>query len=118
MTDNNNDPHKAKVHHIYAYIRDNYYLNRPDLRIKGEEFNAALLFSLLVGLFQGKALIIGEPGLGKTTSVEYMGALLYRLPLGSIWRGEISGHPEQTEEKIIGRPDLGKLSQGKEVVVW
>ena len=118
MTDNNNDPHRAKVHHIYAYIRDNYYLNRPDLRIKGEEFNAALLFSLLVGLFQGKALIIGEPGLGKTTSVEYMGALLYRLPLGTIWRGEISGHPEQTEEKIIGRPDLGKLSQGKEVVVW
>jgi len=118
MTDNNNDPLKAKDHHIYAYIRDNYYLNRPDLRIKGEEFNAALLFSLLVGLFQGKALIIGEPGLGKTTSVEYMGALLYRLPLGTIWRGEISGHPEQTEEKIIGRPDLGKLSKGKEVVVW
>ncbi len=118
MTENNNDPYRRKVKHIYDHIGDNYYLNRPDLRIKGEEFNAALLFSLLVGLFQGKALIIGEPGLGKTTSVEYIGALLYRLPLGTIWRSEISGHPEQTEEKIIGRPDLGKLSQGEEVVVW
>ena len=29
----------------------------------------------------------------------------------------MSGHPEQTEEKIVGRPNLGKLNQG-EVVVW
>jgi hypothetical protein len=30
----------------------------------------------------------------------------------------VSGHPEQTEEKIVGRPDLGKLNQGEEVVIW
>ena len=30
----------------------------------------------------------------------------------------MSGHPEQTEEKIVGRPNLGKLNQGEEVVVW
>jgi MoxR-like ATPase len=53
-----------------------------------------------------------------SASVEFLGALLFRLPLKTIWRSEISGHPEQTEEKIIGRPDLGKLSQGEEVVVW
>jgi MoxR-like ATPase len=38
--------------------------------------------------------------------------------LGTIWRGEVCGHPEQTEEKIVGRTDLGKLNQGEEVVVW
>jgi MoxR-like ATPase len=74
--------------------------------------------SLLTGLAQGKELIIGEPGLGKTTSAEYISSLLYRFPLGTIWAGEVSGHPEQTEEKIIGRPDLGKLNQGEEFVVW
>ncbi len=109
---------RAKALHIYRYIHDHLYLNRPDITVDGEDFNAALLLSLLTGLCRGKTLIIGEPGLGKTTSVEYIGALLYRIPLGIIWRGEISGHPEQTEEKIIGRPELGKLNLGEEVVVW
>jgi len=113
-----NERVRTKALHIYTYIRDHLYLNRPDMTVNGEDFNSALLMSLLVGLCRGKALIIGEPGLGKTTSVEYVGALLYRIPLGTIWKGEVSGHPEQTEEKIIGRPDLGKLNLGEEVVVW
>ena len=103
---------------IYEFIRDNLYLNRPDIRVGDEYFNSALLFSLLSALNRGKELIIGEPGLGKTTSAEYVGAMTYRLPLGLIWASEVSGHPEQTEEKIIGRPDLGRLNQGEEVVVW
>ncbi len=114
----NNEDLRAKALHIYEYIRDHLYLNRPDMTVNGEDFNSALLMSLLVGLCRGKALIIGEPGLGKTTSVEYVGALLHRIPLGTIWRGQVSGHPEQTEEKIIGRPDLGRLNMGEEVVVW
>ncbi len=113
----NNDLRKV-VWELYAYIQDNLYLNRPDMQIKGREFNSALLMSLLTGLCEGKELIIGEPGLGKTTSAEYVCALLYRFPLGTIWGSEVSGHPEQTEEKIIGRPDLGKLNKGEEVVVW
>jgi len=103
---------------IYNYIHENLYLNRPDLEIQGKRFNSALLLGLLTGLREGKELIIGEPGLGKTTSAEYIGAFLYRVPLGTIWGSEVAGHPEQTEEKIIGRPDLGRLNQGEEVVVW
>lgn len=109
---------RKKVRDIYQFIQDNLYLNRPDMRVGDEPFNSALLFSLLTALNRGKELIIGEPGLGKTTSAEYVGAMTYRLPLGLIWASEVSGHPEQTEEKIIGRPDLGRLNQGEEVVVW
>jgi MoxR-like ATPase len=109
---------RDKVRDIYNYIQEHLYLNRPDLEVKGKPFNSGLLVSLLSGLTQGKELIIGEPGLGKTTSAEYICALLYRIPLGTIWGSEVPGHPEQTEEKIIGRPDLGKLNQGEEVVVW
>ncbi|MBW2064730.1 MAG: AAA family ATPase [Deltaproteobacteria bacterium] len=109
---------REKVQGIYDYIQEELYFNRPDLKIRGLRFNSALLMSLLTGLSKGKELIVGEPGLGKTTSAEYVCALLYRFPLGTIWAGEVSGHPEQTEEKIIGRPDLGKLNQGEEVVVW
>ncbi len=109
---------KDKVWSIYQYLQENLYLNRPDMEVKGVQFNSALLISLLTGLCQGKELIIGEPGLGKTTSAEYVCALLYRFPLGTIWGSEVPGHPEQTEEKIIGRPDLGKLNLGDEVVIW
>lgn len=118
MNRNNQTNLKAKVRRIYDYIQENLYLNQSDITINNEAFNSALLMSLLVGLSRGKALIIGEPGLGKTTSVEYVGSLIHRIPLGTIWQAEVSGHPEQTEEKIIGRPDLGKLNLGEEYVIW
>ncbi len=110
--------YQKQVMDIYHFISDHLYFNRPDLEVKGESFNSAILLSLLTGLVKGKELIIGEPGLGKTTSAEFVCSLIYQFPLGVIWGSEVSGHPEQTEEKIIGRPDLGKLNQGEEDVVW
>lgn len=110
--------YQTQIMELYQFINSRLYFNRPDLEIKGENFNSTILFGLLTGLVQGKELIIGEPGLGKTTSAEFVGSLLYQYPLGMIWGSEVSGHPEQTEEKIIGRPDLGKLNQGQEDVVW
>lgn len=107
-----------KAWDIYRFIEENLYLNRPDMQIGENEFNSALLFSFLTAINQGKEIIMGEPGLGKTTSAEYICAMTYRFPLGLIWASVVSGHPEQTEEKIIGRPDLGRLNQGEEVVVW
>ncbi|HIC90577.1 MAG TPA: hypothetical protein EYP21_00635 [Syntrophaceae bacterium] len=109
---------RDKVRNIYRFIEDNLYFNRPDMEIKGERYISSLLFSLLTCLNQGKELIIGEPGLGKTTSAEYVSSLVYQYPLAVIWSSEVHGHPEQTEEKIIGRPDLGDLNKGTENVVW
>jgi MoxR-like ATPase len=109
---------QKQVMALYQFINDHLYFNRPDLDIKGERFNSTILFSLLTGLKKGKELIIGEPGLGKTTSAEFVCSLVYQFPLGVIWGSEVSGHPEQTEEKIVGRPDLGKLNRGEEDVVW
>ena len=60
-----NGHYQERMRGIYAYISDNLYLNRPDVEIKGEKFNSAILFGLLSGLNGGKELIIGEPGLGK-----------------------------------------------------
>jgi MoxR-like ATPase len=110
--------YQKQVMAIYRFISDHLYFNRPDIEIKGEFYNSTILLSLLTGLTKGKELIIGEPGLGKTTSAEFICSLVYQFPLGVIWGSEVSGHPEQTEEKIIGRPDLGKLNRGEEDVVW
>jgi hypothetical protein len=109
---------QKQVMALYQFIHDHLYFNRPDLEINGERFNSTILFSLLTGLKKGKELIIGEPGLGKTTSAEFVCSLVYQFPLGVVWGSEVSGHPEQTEEKIVGRPDLGKLNRGEEDVVW
>src|SRR5215467_4512951 len=109
---------RGKIRDLYTFISERLYFNRPDVSVQGESANAALLLSLFTALIGGKALIIGEPGLGKTTAAEYICSLLYCLPLGVIWSGEVSGHPEQTEEKIVGRPNLGKLNRGEEEVVW
>ncbi len=109
---------QKRIKEIYHFIADDLYLNRPDLKNSEEGHNSTLLLGICTGLCGGKELIIGEPGLGKTTSAEYISALLYQYPLGIIWGIEVSGHPEQTEEKIIGRPDLGKLNKGIEEVVW
>ncbi len=110
--------YQKQVMEIYEFISNHLYFNRPDLEIKGVWYNSTILLSLLTGLVKGKELIIGEPGLGKTTSAEFVCSLVYQFPLGVIWGSEVSGHPEQTEEKIIGRPDLGKLNRGEEDVVW
>lgn len=113
-----NGKYRHTVKELYDFIQSHLYFNRPDLQVGGEQFNSTLLFTLLTALTGSKALIIGEPGLGKTTAAEYVSSLLYQLPVGTVWASEVSGHPEQTEEKIIGRPDLGKLNQGQEEVVW
>ncbi len=118
MTSSANSDLRLKALQIYEYISEYLYLNRPDLTINNKKFNTALLMSLLAGLGRGKVLVIGEPGLGKTTFTEYVGSLVHRIPLGIIWGAQVSGHPEQTEEKIVGRPDLGKLNSGEEVVIW
>jgi MoxR-like ATPase len=109
---------REKVSEVYGYISETLYFNRPDLTLGGGDYNSALLFSLFTALNGGAELIIGEPGLGKTSSAEYASSLVYQLPLEVIWNSEVHGHPEQTEEKIIGRPDLGKLNQGVEKVLW
>ncbi len=64
--------YQKQVMEIYQFISDHLYFNRPDMEIKGERFNSAILLSLLTGLKKGKELIIGEPGLGKTTSAEFV----------------------------------------------
>ncbi len=103
---------------IHDTLAERFYIGRADTALDGRACNSTLLFSLLTALGQGRALVVGEPGLGKTTAAEYVSALVFRLPMGVVWRAEVNGHPEQTEEKIVARPDLGALNRGMERVVW
>ncbi|MBU0727633.1 AAA family ATPase, partial [Patescibacteria group bacterium] len=63
-------------------------------------------------------MLFGEYGLGKTTSAEYVSTLMDALPREVVLASEVKGHPEQTEEKMLARPDLGELNAGVEKVLW
>lgn len=112
------DIKREKIIDTYVFLRDKLYFCQPDFNIDGVEFNSTLLMSLLTGLSGKNALVYGEYGMGKTTACENIISILYGLPLEVVLSASIKGHPEQTEEKMIARPDLGKLNQGIEENKW
>ncbi|MGV8150964.1 MAG: hypothetical protein ACP5NV_04515 [Candidatus Woesearchaeota archaeon] len=109
---------QQKVWDTYSYIRNNVYLCKSDMSIEGYNLNSALLFGILTSLVNGKQLIYGEYGLGKTTSSENIISMMYGFPKEVVLASTLKGNPEQTEEKMIARPNLGDLNKGIETVVW
>lgn len=107
-----------KVKEIINYIQKSYYVNSSNMNIDGEKYNDVCLFSVITGLVDGNELIIGNPGIGKTTSAEAVLSTIYSLPVEIYRDAKLKGHPEQTEEKMIGRPHMGELNKGNEKVIW
>jgi|GEM_PF-6735509 len=115
-------PLDQKLIDIMQYLNTSYYISMDDrLKVRDAEFPAAIVFSLLNGLTNGKVLYRGLPGTGKTTLAEAAGAIAYDLTIDDVRKGVLHGHAEMTREEILGRPDLAALHRGleaKEVVVW
>ncbi len=64
-------------------------------------------------------LLIGGHGGGKTTLVKLLGRMFTANSLNEIENSIIRGHPQLTEEKLVGTLKLGKLMhEGEEEVVW
>lgn len=78
-----------------------------------------LTISILNALVPNSAmLLIGGHGGGKTSLVKLLGRMITGNSLGDIESSIIRGHPQLTEEKLIGTLRLGELMQGREEVVW
>ncbi|UCC18817.1 MAG: MoxR family ATPase [Promethearchaeota archaeon] len=64
-------------------------------------------------------LLVGGHGGGKTTLAKLLGRMFTSNSLNEIENSIIRGHPQLTEEKLIGTLKLGKLmKEGEEEVVW
>ena len=64
-------------------------------------------------------LLVGGHGGGKTTLAKLLGRMFTATSLNDIESSIIRGHPQLTEEKLIGTLKLGKLMKdGEEEVVW
>ncbi|MCX8031141.1 MAG: AAA family ATPase [Thermodesulfovibrionales bacterium] len=110
---------QEKILKIYETISCHLYLGDETLFFDDNSFEPVTLFGILTLLLDGKELIYGGYGSGKTTSSERMASIIKGLPLEFVQATTIHGHPEQTEEKIKAVLDLGRLQkEGKEVVRW
>jgi MoxR-like ATPase len=74
---------------------------------------------------RGTMLLYGGHGGGKTTLAKYLGQVFYKLSKSEIEDCILRGHPQLTEEKILGSLDIAQLTRAKELnankkvdVIW
>lgn len=108
-----------KIQRLYEEIISHFYMGDETFEICDKKYEPVALFGILNLILDGKELIFGGYGSGKTSSSERISSLVKGLPLEFIQATTLHGHPEQTEEKMKAVLDLGALEkEGREVVKW
>ena len=103
---------RQKLKSVYNVIDEKLYVGKSAPEFGGA--NPTLLLSLLTGITNGKALIFGNWGMGKTTLSEVIEGVLYTTPLQVALSTEAHGDPEVTKEEFIATPNLADLKS----VLW
>jgi len=97
------DPCKKIQQLIRSLEELRLHLGRADLAVAGQRINAPLYFCIANACLRNRAVLLyGGMGANKTTLVNLLGCSLLSLDLEAVEDLVVSGHPEQTEEKIIG----------------
>jgi MoxR-like ATPase len=112
----------SKIGALIASLEElKLHLGRRDLAIGGTSVNAQLYFSVANACLRNRAVLLyGGMGANKTTLVNLLGSSFMGLPLEDVENTMVSGHPEQTEEKIVGFLDPRQWSRasGGVDVLW
>jgi MoxR-like ATPase len=97
------------------------HLGKRDLAVHEQRVNSQLYLALANACLRNKALLLyGGMGANKTTLVNLLGTSFLSLPFEEVENLMVSGHPEQTEEKIVGFLDPRQWSRsgGEVEVLW
>ena len=96
------------------------YVDEESKKVKTKLLPEILSLCVLNAIVPNSAmLLIGGHGGGKTTLVKLLGRMFTANSLHEIESSIIRGHPQLTEEKLVGTLKLGKLMhEGEEEVVW
>ena len=109
---------REELRHTLDMISDHFIVD-PESKLVGKieipSWNTTLL--ALSYVMESNSLILGSPGFGKTTAAKVIGSLLSGFPFDTYEAAQIDGHPDQTFETMIARPDFSKLLV-KEDVIW
>ncbi|MFW9941110.1 MAG: AAA family ATPase [Candidatus Thorarchaeota archaeon] len=105
------------VHHKELNIK---HLAEGSKKTQSKILPEILTLCILNALVPNSAmLLIGGHGGGKTSLSKILGRMFTASSLNEIESSIIRGHPQLTEEKLIGTLKLGKLmKEGEEEVVW
>jgi len=97
----------------------NYY-DEDTTKVKTKLLPEILSLCVLNALVPNSAmLLVGGHGGGKTSLTKLLGRMFTGNSLNEIENSIIRGHPQLTEEKLVGTLKLGKLMHdGEEEVVW
>jgi MoxR-like ATPase len=97
------DPRK-KIELLIASLEElRLHVGRKDLAVGEQRVNAQLFFSLANACLRGRAILLyGGMGANKTTLVNLLGSSFLSMDLGHVEDLMVTGHTEQTEEKIVG----------------
>ena len=116
------DP-KSKIELLVSSLEElRLHMGRKDLSIAEQKVNAQLYFCLANACLRGHAVLLyGGMGANKTTLVNLLGSSFLGLDLDRVEDLMVTGHPEQTEEKIVGFLDPRQWSlqeAGPTKVLW
>ena len=96
------------------------YYDEDTKKVKTKILPEILSLCVLNALVPNSAmLLVGGHGGGKTSLTKLLGRMFTGNSLNEIENSIIRGHPQLTEEKLVGTLKLGKLMHdGEEEVVW
>jgi len=113
------------VDKIYLLINElknkKLHLGNDTLKIGSKKFNAPLLLTIANSCLRNRVMMLyGGMGANKTTLVNILGSRFLNMPYSEMVETMISGHPEQSEEKILGfiDPRTWNKSEGEIEVIW
>lgn len=117
---------KIRLGSLYVHNDELPDLKFTSLRLKTRKVYLVETLAVINALVdRGTMLLYGGHGGGKTTLAKYLGQVFHKLSKDSIEDCILRGHPQLTEEKILGSLDIAQLTRAKELnadkkvdVIW
>ena len=107
---------KIRLGNLYVHNDELPFANFKTVELKDRKVYLVETLAVINALVdRGTMLLFGGHGGGKTTLAKYLGQVFYKFSKDEIEDCILRGHPQLTEEKILGSLDIAQLTRAKEL---